>query len=148
MKAAFWILVVVVACFFIAILELRIVLGRPNKNQETNETPNIPNKNRTKDEGYIKYIMSNNPTVTRDDVVSFLSVVDVYDNTGSKEKALEAFDAFINQLASSNPMHAMMVNGFFCGLLGPNMSLSSEEIEALAKKNTPLIISKLNSQSK
>ena len=141
MKVIFWMLVFLVVCILIAILEMRVV----NKKTKTNELPNTPTT-KNKDEGYIKYIMSNNPTVTRDDVVSFLSVVDIYDNTGSKEKTLEAFDVFISQLASSNPMHAMMVNGFFCGLLGVNISMSKEEVDALAKKNSPLILSKLNQQ--
>ena len=99
-------------------------------------------------EDYITYILQNYPQAKREDVVAFLRVLDVFDNTNSKRKTLEAFDAFINRLADTNPMHAMMVNGFFCGLLGKNMSLSDNEINSLAQKYTPMIITKLNSQRK
>ena len=100
----------------------------------------------SKNDDYIQYIMLNNPTVTSDDTVSFVSVLDIYDNTKNKIKTLAAFDSFITKLSETDPMHAMMVNGYFCGLLGKNMSLTKEEIDSLAQKNTPMIIAKLNSQ--
>lgn len=128
-----------VVCTVIAIIEMRIILGRPNKNAKTNGTPNTPNKARTKDEEYIKYIMSNNPRVKRDDVVSFLSVVDVYERTGDKQKTLEVFDAFIMPIATSDLMYATMVSGFFCGLLGKNISLSDSEINLLSEKYNEII---------
>lgn len=99
-------------------------------------------------EEYIKYIMANNPTVTRNDAIAFSEVLDVFDKTRSKQKAFDAYDTFITQLASSNPMHAIMLNGFFCGLLGNNISLSDNEVSSLASKYTPMLISKLNSQPK
>ena len=126
------------------------ILGKLFGKKEPHATQSKPSSatsavsSSSPDEEYIKYIMSNNPNVTRDEVVAFLAVVDIYDNTGNKAKTMEAFDSFINQLATSNPMRAMMVNGFFCGLLGSNMSLSKAEVDTLAQKNTPLIISKLN----
>ena len=116
-----------------------------NTSEYKTTSPEVPS---CVDEKYIQYVMSNNPTVTRDDVIAFVSVLNIYDNTGDKAKTFKAFDSFIEQLAFANPMHAMMVNGFFCGLLGRNMSLSSEEINSLAQKYTPMIVAGLNSQSK
>lgn len=39
---------------------------------------------------------------------------------------------FINQLASSNPLHAVQVNGFFCGLLDKNIGLNDEQINGIS----------------
>lgn len=146
----FWgILGFMVVAVVIAMIAMRIILGKPseNKNVHSQQTRKTNINNQQSDESYIQYIMSNNPMATRGDVVSFLKILDNYDNTGSKELALAEFDGFIYQLASENPFHAMQVNGFFCGLLGKNISLSDNEIDELAKKNTPMILSKLNSKT-
>ncbi len=91
------------------------------------------------DEEYIKYIMSKNSSVKRDEVVAFLSVLNIYNKTGDKKIALDAFDAFIRPIATGDLLHATMVCGLFCGLLGPNMSLSNEEVTSLSEKYHALI---------
>ena len=92
--------------------------------------------------------MSGNPLVTHNDAAQFSTILDIFDETANKELTIKAFDIFINQLASSNPLHAVQVNGFFCGLLGKNIGLNTEQINALSQKYSPMIISKLNSQVK
>ena len=139
MKVALWLMVFMIVCVLIAIVELKIITKSSNGKQKTNKTPNNPSKIKAKDEEYMKYIMSNCPRVKREDVVSFLSVVDVYERTGDKQKTLEAFDAFIMPIVKSDLMYASMVSGFFCGLLGNNISLSDSEVNLLSEKYSGII---------
>ncbi len=118
-----------------------VIINKPNTENikssfasDNKQMNNAGDSETSVDEEYIKYIMANNHAVTRDEVVRFLSVVDLYDRTSNKQKALEAFDTFIKPIASGDLMHATMVCGFFCGLLGSNISLSNDEVNMLSNK--------------
>lgn len=96
-------------------------------------------------EEYADYIMSNNPLVKREEALAFQYILDEYDTTHNKEDALIDFDLFMNELTYSNPLHALQVCGFFCGLLGKNIGLSDSEIQMLPERYKMEIIQKLNS---
>ena len=70
----------------------------------------------------------------------------ILNSTNNRDRTLEAFGSFMDQLISDNPSQALMVNGFFCGLLAKNMSLSDEEVSSLVRKYSYQINSKLSNK--
>ena len=127
-----------------------IIQVNPNNSSTVNKTTslqsntNISVSSTARDEEYIKYIMSNNSAVTRNEVVSFLSVVDIYDMSGDTMKTVELFDDFMMHIINSNDLlHSSMVSGFFCGLLGKNISLSDEMVNNLSGHYREIISKKI-----
>ena len=142
--------VVLFALCLFSLVYSKHIMKDYNKNRKEIK-PQKPNTDDTSsltfEEQFTRMVVKEDPSVTKDEATTFYSILNTYSKPEDKERILEEFDCFIRDIASSKPLHAIQINGFFCGILGSALSLPDSEVKALAKRNSSMILNIMHSHN-